>query len=403
MIRFFALLLILFSAALLFGDEHPAKFPEEHISNLLENWFAAENSLYLQRSFQYDSHDHDNLLFYLEKFQMSLESFTQSLVFLQYENMGLLPENSGEEFRRKIKNMINYVNEGNIAAAAMEAQPIREELALYVRLDTKVSSLIFSRFAFIFGVFAALIIILIAAIWYLYRALRISQIQEKDSEEFSEIIIMAQENERTLISADLHDTVLQDMGQLLRMSESDNSLSALIRRIINRTREICIALMPPDFSRLALTDSLIQLCSDFEKRSSAECRALIAEDFFADRLLVPMQLQIYRIVQESLNNIEKHAQAKEVTLTARNKDDKTILVCITDDGIGISGEEPSRGMGIRGMYRRAQILGASLSFIPGAGVGVTVRLEVPIMEVSLQKPFQTGYKASLSKMQPRIR
>jgi signal transduction histidine kinase len=146
----------------------------------------------------------------------------------------------------------------------------------------------------------------------------------------------------------------------------------------------------PDFSRLALTDSLVQLCADFEKNTAVECRAtecrmIIDKDFTPDRLSPQMQLQVYRIVQEALSNIEKHSEAKEVTLTVRNKEDKALLICVTDDGKGLvqntaitQNPKSGDGLGIRGMYQRAAILGASLSFVEGAGSGLTVRLEVPL-------------------------
>jgi len=93
--------------------------------------------------------------------------------------------------------------------------------------------------------------------------------------------------------------------------------------------------------------------------------------------------------QEALSNIEKHSEAKEVTLTVRNKEDKALLICVTDDGKGlVQNTENTQstqisqngdGLGIRGMYQRAAILGASLSFVEGAGSGLTVRLEVPLL------------------------
>jgi len=109
-----------------------------------------------------------------------------------------------------------------------------------------------------------------------------------------------------------------------------------------------------------------------------------------------MQLQIYRIVQEAFSNIEKHSKAKEVTLTACNlnraanaakvpllsREDKALLIYITDDGKGLNrnmaNTQSGDGLGIRGMYQRAAILGAALSFVEGAGSGLTVRLEVPL-------------------------
>jgi signal transduction histidine kinase len=112
---------------------------------------------------------------------------------------------------------------------------------------------------------------------------------------------------------------------------------------------------------------------------------IIDKDFTPDRLSPQMQLQVYRIVQEALSNIEKHSEAKEVTLTVRNKEDKALLICVTDDGKGLvqntentQSPKSGDGLGIRGMYQRAAILGASLSFVEGAGSGLTVRLEVPL-------------------------
>jgi signal transduction histidine kinase len=145
---------------------------------------------------------------------------------------------------------------------------------------------------------------------------------------------------------------------------------------------------------LALEDSLVQLCADFKKRTSIECRCIIAQDFSADKLPNEIQLQVFRIVQEVLTNIEKHSKAKEVTLLARSLEE-ALLFCISDDGIGLSETRlrtsavhsqavrfhSEGGMGIRGMFQRAALLGASLSFTAGAGSegqGLTVRLEVPL-------------------------
>lgn len=396
MLRLGVILLLLFSAPFLCGAQE--------LSNLLEDWFAVENALEKPLLKQAGNEPSETeLMSALEKFSISLDRFTGSLIFSQYERIGLLPENSGKEIRQTLSRLIVSVNEGESAAVKQEAEAIAKELARYIQLDTKVSSQGFSRLAWVFGVFVVLTIILFGVVWYLYSALRRSQIQEKNSAEFSRITMLVQEKERAHLSAELHDTVLQDMGRLLQMGEEGSpSINELTLKILTRIREICRELMPPDFSRLSLTDSLKQLCADFEKRAyneaaktGTECRAVITEDFSriveSGRISAQMQLQIFRIVQESLANIEKHSKACEATLTARSNGDKTLLICVTDDGIGISEQSHSAetavkksrsvpGLGIRGMYQRAAILGASLSFVPGAGQGLTVRLEVPLAE-----------------------
>ncbi|MCL2128816.1 MAG: ATP-binding protein [Treponema sp.] len=371
----------------------------------MENWFSVESALYRSQNASETNNSADDkmvmmeeLLSALEQFRLSLNDFTGSLLFTEYNRTGLIPKESGIIVSRLTDSMLNSVKAGEnrydfpetaeSADALMQAEAIRKELNSWFLMDSRLSSQVFERSIWIMGVFLFCIIILAIAICFLYRALRRSEIMEQESVDFSRISMLAQEKERALISVELHDTVLQDLGRLLQMTKEGpswgNPFSELAREIMTKTRELCRELMLPDFSRLALSDCLVQLCADFEKRTSVECRAIIAPDFSAYRLSPEMQLQVYRIIQEALINIEKHAGAGEVTLTARNKDGKALLICITDDGIGMSDEianlrskSPISGLGIRGMYQRASILGASLSFISGAGSGLTVRLELP--------------------------
>ena len=404
--RFFTILLFFLFTHSLFG--------EENISKLLERWSAVESALYNWQGSNTgetstDNSTAENLFSSLEQFNKKLEDFTGSLLFLQYEGTGLLPEESGETARLMTKELTDSVKEiaatENSAAAKnaviQKADAIRNKLYSWSSMDSQISSNVFTRSIYIFGVFSVFVIGMTVLVLFLYRALRHSQIQEQDSSEFSRATMLVQEKQRALISAELHDTVLQDMGQLLHICNlqiskdapsTDGALSELARQIMTKTRDICRVLMPPDFSRLALSDSLVQLCSDFEKRASVECRAIIDRDFPAEKLSPQMQLQIYRIVQEALSNIEKHSEAKEVTLTAQNKEGKALLIYITDDGKGLNRNRANSqraqspqgaqfsgdGLGIRGMYQRAAILGASLSFVEGAGSGLTVRLEVPL-------------------------
>jgi signal transduction histidine kinase len=345
----------------------------------------------------------------LEQFNEKLKNFTASTIFLQYEGTGLLPQDSGkttiqiaQELTASVKRIAEMDSPMELSASSLKAEKIalaqkadtiREELNTWQTIASKISTNVFSRLIYIFAVFSVFVICLIFFTLFLYRALRHSQIKEQDSSDFSRITMLTQEKERTLISAELHDTVLQDMGRLLQISKNmkptDSDFSELAQKIITRTREICRELMPPDFSRLALKDSIIQLCADFQKNMSVECRVIIDKNFTPEKLSPQMQLQVYRIIQEALSNIEKHSEAKEVTLTVRNKEDKSLLICVTDDGIGLKqntadtqipqySQFSANSMGIRGMYQRAEILGASLSFVEGAGSGLTVRLEVPL-------------------------
>ena len=362
--QFITIILFLFLTASLFATEE--------MTELLERWLAVESALDNWQNTGEISPNNTTakkLFASLEQFNENLETFTASLIYIQYEGTGLLPQDSGKTTRLMAKELTASVKEIALMespaelsaelsavsaltakmALTQKADAIRQELYSWSSIDSSISSNVFSRSIYIFGVFSVFVIGMIVFTLLLYRALRHSQIQEQDSSDFSRITMLTQEKERALISAELHDTVLQDMGRLLQInkdaSPKDRTSSELTQKIITRTREICRELMPPDFSRLALTDSLVQLCADFEKNMAiecrttecrtTECRAIIDKDFTPDRLSPQMQLQVFRIVQEALSNIEKHSEAKEVTLTVRNKEDKSLLICVTDDGKGL--------------------------------------------------------------------
>jgi two-component system sensor histidine kinase UhpB len=88
------------------------------------------------------------------------------------------------------------------------------------------------------------------------------------------------------------------------------------------------------------------------------------------------ELVVYRIAQESLTNVVRHAGAQAVDLSLRHADADRVVLTVTDDGCGI-GDGPE-GAGIRGMRERALLVGAELSVGPQDGAGTEVRLWVPV-------------------------
>jgi len=174
------------------------------------------------------------------------------------------------------------------------------------------------------------------------------------------------EAERRRVSRELHDTVLP----LVR----DAEVSALIR-------SICAGLMPPDFARLSLNDSLAELCMHFTKRAGIGCACSIEDGLTFTAYSPENRLHIYRMVQECFTNIEKHSGAGHTALVAR-RSAGNILICVSDDGKGIHGFKGAglpagAGLGITGMRQRAAILGAKLEFISESGNGLMVRIEIP--------------------------
>jgi len=229
-------------------------------------------------------------------------------------------------------------------------------------LNTAVSQGIESFFhiEWLFAVFFAVLVLLVC---YLYMAIRNSREQEHKSREFSKMAIEGLEAERRRISRELHDNILPQVH--------DMSLSTQIRAI-------CTDLMPPDFSCLLLRDALAQLCSHFSARSQIESVCSIEKNIDFSHLSADNQLHIYRMIQESFNNIEKHSGAKYASLIIRRVPQGvpgSILICVSDDGEGIKNGLPRQSLGMRSLHQRASILGAKIDFISESGNGLMVRIE----------------------------
>lgn len=212
--------------------------------------------------------------------------------------------------------------------------------------------------------FVIIITMLMALLCYLYLSMRRAQEHESQSLAFSHLMIAGLETERTRISRELHDTVLP----LLH----DKDLAA-------RVREICSELMPPDFTRVSLKDSLENLCAAFSGRTGIEFNILIEKELDLNHLKSEQQLHLYRMVQEALTNIEKHSGAGRASLVARRlaASPAGALICVSDDGRGIDGRSADTGLGMRIMRQRAAVLGAKLDFISEEGNGLMVRIEIP--------------------------
>jgi two-component system sensor histidine kinase UhpB len=197
--------------------------------------------------------------------------------------------------------------------------------------------------------------------------------------------LMLQEAERRRIARELHDEVGQTLtGVMLQVEALSGSIPADVRGQLDELREtvrhtteevrrIARRLRPEALEELGLRRALAALAT-----AIAESPGLTVHRHLADipALTVDRELVVYRVAQEALTNVARHAHATSVELRLEHDEHETVLT-VTDDGRGLApGTLPSAG-GIRGMRERAMLIGATLAIGPPPAGGTRVRLTIP--------------------------
>ncbi len=229
---------------------------------------------------------------------------------------------------------------------------------------------------------------------------KIEKLQHQQSISFSRETMLAQEHERSRIARELHDTVAQDLLRLSlqteiikkeAVSEKQSQLCMAVAEgqteLLNRIRNICNDLLPPDFQpsgidHIRLPDALRTLCGAFEKRTGIECNISIHDDADFSFLDVDTQLHCFRIVQECLANIEKHAEASNVSVLVRSNTEGELLFFVTDNGKGFEKTDKdffrmmrAKGhFGLWNMQERAASMNGVFSIDSEAGEGTSIKL-----------------------------
>lgn len=214
-------------------------------------------------------------------------------------------------------------------------------------------------------------------------------------------LMSVQERERSRISAELHD----ELGQALMVLKMDiaalqdklrkdqvklrkdcSRLLSYIDDTVDNVRRLCWDLGPYLMEGLSLSASLEYLISGMCKKHNFSCSLNLQE--IDARLSVETQTKIYRILQESLTNIAKHAGADQISVTLK-RDGARLLLEVADQGQGFNLEEvsarpgPERGLGLTAMMERARQAGGSLEVFSKIGQGTKIILTLPLAEAGV--------------------
>src|SRR2546423_4788583 len=216
---------------------------------------------------------------------------------------------------------------------------------------------------------------------------RLLQRIEAERRRSGRLVLRAQEEERKRVARDLHDEVNQALTAILLRLQAlmqdapspavERELSQL-KRLVNQAMEellqLARQLRPSALDDHGLLPALEGQVRRFGEQHGIEAR--LQTEGESDGLGDDQQLVGYRVAQEALANVARHARATrvDVDLTTR---DGGIDLCVRDDGRGFDATLPPSGLGLEGMAERARLVGGGLSVYSSAGRGTTGALHVP--------------------------
>lgn len=219
---------------------------------------------------------------------------------------------------------------------------------------------------------------------------------EEHIHTLSQELIKVQEKERQRIARDLHDNVAQDLASLaisantmfdgigpvpVKIKGKMEIFLRVLKETITKVRNISYDLQPPILEQLGLVQALYRYCEEFN-----ETNGIVVDFSTAGASNLPFsfesKINIYRIVQESLNNIRKHSGARvaNVKLVAAYP---SLILRIEDEGKGfnvasrLSEAVLEKRMGIRSIEERVKLLGGSLSINSKPDSGTRIRIDIP--------------------------
>ena len=199
-------------------------------------------------------------------------------------------------------------------------------------------------------------------------------------EAFSQNLISAREEERTTVARDLHDSVGQKLMLLTKITRTNknNELETLSSSSLEELRTVLRGLHPPAIKDLGITKAIEALVNEVDSHTDIFFTNDIEN---IDNILSnDNALHLYRIIQESLNNIVKHANAK-ATFVNIEKVKKQILVEIKDNGNGFDFSKNTKHgahFGMKTLKERAKIIRSKLDIVSQHNQGTVIKLVIPI-------------------------
>lgn len=343
----------------------------------------------------------------------ALTHFRESLR-LYKANTNLAEELTSAEDRlysnldRNIEEFISYL-EQNLNTDSFDEtiflnyqKIIAENLLALHDLSNQDLSLTNRKISFLMQFVILFLLISVIVIVILALSYKQSSHEKKLARQLNTFILQAQEDERKIISHELHDTIAQELkgikfitSQLCSENSTDSEAFDLSKKAddiaaqaITNIRTICYNLTPPELEYNKLSEAITLLADNFSRQSGIECPAVIQCATALDSISADRQLHTFRVIQECLTNIKKHAQAKESSIVIR-QEENNIIVIISDDGVGfnVDFKQPSSSIkqvtakhfGLLGIKDRVKTLKGRIIINSEPDIGTSIKISFPVI------------------------
>ncbi|KPL75497.1 hypothetical protein ADN00_12665 [Ornatilinea apprima] len=213
-------------------------------------------------------------------------------------------------------------------------------------------------------------------------------------QEANRRLITEREAERKALARDLHDQVIQDLlSYNYQLEELENETAETpqreelvkirdgIRQVVSSLRDVCSNLRPPTIDSHGLSAAIRSLAHQWSVQTGIEVHLKI--DPALGRLPEPIELSVFRILQEGLNNVRKHANATQVKLSLRRTPTASLVVQLSDNGQGISKPinlatfSEEKHFGLVGISERVSLLSGTMKVNTQSNGGLELYIEIP--------------------------
>lgn len=349
------------------------------INKIYEDWIQVESSI--------STGTEDNSLEYFFKRH---KEFTETDI---YKNM-IISETYGDSLKKL-----------DAAIESEDIAQIRSAVFNLGQLDLLISQKSNHEYIYLSQLLLVFCVIISVFLFIIYKNYEKKRNEAKQMGIYSRFMIDGIETERSRISKEIHDTVLQDIKalsfkyELIDSADVQNNeslkdeLISQTNSCISQLRAICNNLTPIELSGNnkdinGFILAIHNLIDQFTAKSGIECILKMQDKLDISSLSMKQTINIFRIIQEALNNIEKHAKASIVSIIItiiQNNNQKMLKVYITDNETGFNSEKLLKEtalhyghFGISNMRNRAKDINASLSISSEINSGTEIKLEVPV-------------------------